>query len=155
MVAQVAFALAVLIVAGPIVRTVMAIERVPLGMNDWVARDACASIRRRTTTTGRGSGWSSLFSIGWRRCQEGRRPPRRPGLPVVDAEPLRQFAVAGRPAPSPGRGAVAAEAAVFGDYARAIALLLLEGRMRQAGDCASTWAVALVSREAARRDRRH
>ena len=152
MVAQVAFALAVLIVSGLIVRTVMAIERVPLGMNP----DGLLATRVRfdpPSYDDDGARFRAIESILDRleTVPGVTAAAATTSLPAVDAEPLRQFAVAGRPAPLPGEAPWAAEAAVFGDYARAIALPLLEGRLWQAGDRASTWAVALVNREAARR----
>ena len=72
-------------------------------------------------------------------------------FPIVDGEPLRQFAVVGRPAARAGDTPWANEAAVSGDYGRVLALPLLEGRSWQPGDRASGWAVAIVNREAVRR----
>jgi putative ABC transport system permease protein len=70
---------------------------------------------------------------------------------VVDGARVRQFVSAGRPAPRAGEAPWANEAAVYGDYGRALALPLLEGRTWQPDDRASAWAVALVNREAVRR----
>jgi hypothetical protein len=72
-------------------------------------------------------------------------------FPIVEGEPRRQFAIGSRTAPQPGSAPWAMEAATFGDYGRAISLPLLEGRSWTAADRASSWAVALVNREAVRR----
>ena len=73
------------------------------------------------------------------------------GFPVVEGEPIRRFAIAGQAAPRPGDAPWVNEAAVFGDYARALGTPLLEGRMWEPGDRLSAWAVGVVNREAARR----
>ena len=152
LVAQVAFALAVSIVSGLVVRTVIAIERVPLGMNP----DGLLATRVRLDPPaydGDDARFRAVESILDRLTAVPgvTAAAAMSSLPVVDAEPLRQFAIAGRPAPLPGEAPWAVEAAVFGDYGRAMALPLLEGRTWQPGDRASSWSVALVNREAARR----
>jgi hypothetical protein len=73
------------------------------------------------------------------------------GLPVLDSEPMRRFAVAGQPLPQPNHLPWAFEAATLGDYSRALELRMLEGRMWRAVDAASGWNVAVVNREAVRR----
>jgi putative ABC transport system permease protein len=151
-VAQVAFSLSVLIVSGLIVRSVMGIERVPLGIDannvltlrvrfdppkyddDRVRFRAVESILDRLTAIPGVTAAAAMRSF-----------------PVIEPDPQRQFAIVGRPAARPGEAPWAVEAAVFGDYGRAIGLPLLEGRTWQPGDRASSWAVALVNREAVRR----
>ena len=151
-VAQVAFALAVLIASGLIVRTVNAIEQVPLGMNPGGLlalrvrldppkyEDEAARLRAVESILVRLSGVRGVTAASAMQA-----------FPIVDGEPLRQFAVVGRPAARAGDTPWANEAAVSGDYGRVLALPLLEGRSWQPGDRASGWAVAIVNREAVRR----
>lgn len=152
LVAQVGFALAVLIVSGLIVRTVMRLERVPLGVNgrgmltmrvrfdppkypDEDARfRAIESIVERLAST---PGIAAAAAVR--------------SLPVLEGEPLLQFAIVGQPSPRPGDVPWAYEANTLGDYIRAVGVPLVEGRMLRPEDRASNWAVALVSRAAARR----
>jgi putative ABC transport system permease protein len=151
-VAQVAFALAVLIVCGLIVRTVIGLEHVPLGMNpdnmlttrirldppryedDGARLRAVESILDRLAAVPGVTAASAMRSF-----------------PVVDGEGRRQFAIAGRPVVPVGSSPWAAEAATYGDYGKTIGLPLLEGRTWNAGDRASGWTVAIVNREAVRR----
>jgi putative ABC transport system permease protein len=151
-VAQIAFALAVLIVSGLVVRTVVGLEHVPLGMNpdgmlttrvrfdppkydtDAVRLRAVESILDRLSALPGVTAAAAMRSF-----------------PIVDGEGRRQFAIAGRPAVPAGSAPWAAEAATYGEYGRTIALPLLEGRTWNAGDRASGWAVAVVNREAVRR----
>src|SRR6185295_10859694 len=152
LVAQVAFALSVLIVSGLIVRSVIAVERVPLGMN----HDGLLAMRVRfdpPTFDDDGARFRAVESILDRLAAVPgvAAAAAMSAFPVVDAEPLRQFTIAGRPAPRAGEAPWAAEAAVFGDVGPVMALPLLEGRAWQPGDRASSWAVALVNREAVRR----
>lgn len=151
-VAQVAFALAVLIVSGLIVRTVVSIEHVPLGMNP----DGLLTTRVRFDPPkyeDEATRFRTIESILERLAAVPgvTAAAATRSLPVIDGEPLRQFAVVGRPATRPGDAPWAAEAAIFGDYARAIGLPLREGRLWLPVDRAASWAVALVNREAVRR----
>jgi putative ABC transport system permease protein len=70
---------------------------------------------------------------------------------VIEGEPVRQFAIEGRPQATPGDVPWANEAAVTADYWRACEIPLLDGRTWQASDRAVAWNVAIVNREAARR----
>ena len=119
-VAQVAFALAVLIASGLILRAVVALEHVPLGL------DAAGMLTMRVrfdppTYTTDDQRFRAIESIL-------ERLAAVPGvaaasatrhLPVIDGEPTRRFAVAGRPLPAPNDLPWAFEAAIAGDYARA------------------------------------
>ena len=152
LVAQVAFALAVLIVSGLIVRVVRAIEHLPLGMNpdgliatrvrfdppDYT--DDQARARRVESILDRLTTLPGVTAVAATR-----------GFAVIDGEPIRHFAVAGQPSTAVSDEPWACEAAVFGDYARALGVPLLAGRMWEPGDSASSWAVAVVNREAVRR----
>jgi putative ABC transport system permease protein len=73
------------------------------------------------------------------------------GLPVIDGEPTRRFAIAGEPQPPAKDLPWMFEAATYGDYARALDVRVLEGRMWRSDDRATGWNVAVVNREAARR----
>jgi putative ABC transport system permease protein len=152
LVAQVAFALAVLIVSGLIVRAVRAIERAPLGINPDgllatrvrldppIYEDDAARMRTVEAILDRLSAVPGVTSA-----------TATIGFPVVDVEPIRHFAIAGAPATRPNDAPWACEAAVFGDYARTLGIPILEGRQWEPGDRASGWAVAVVNREAVRR----
>jgi len=151
-VAQVAFALAVLIVCGLIVRTVVGLERVPLGMNpDGVLTtrirfdppkydDDAGRLRAVESILDRLSAVPGVTAAAAMRS-----------FPVVDGEPRVRFAIAGRPAAPAGSGPWAAEAATYGEYGKTIGLPLVDGRTWNAGDRAGGWTVALVNREAVRR----
>jgi predicted permease len=151
-VAQVAFALAVLIVSGLIVRTVVGIEHVPLGMNPR----GLLTMRVRLDPPKFEDDGARLRTVESMLDRLGAVPgvtaaAAMSGLPLLDGEPVRRFTVAGRAASRPSDAPWAVEAATFGDYERAIGLPLLEGRTWQPGDSAAVWAVALVNREAVRR----
>jgi putative ABC transport system permease protein len=73
------------------------------------------------------------------------------GLPTVDGEPMRQFAIAGRPAPTAADMPWAVEVATSDAYLQTFDVPLLGGRSWTNDDRAGARAVALVSREAARR----
>ena len=151
-VAQVGFALAVLIVSGLVVRTVIGLERVPLGMNP----EGLLTTRVRfdpPNYTDDGTRLRAIESIL-------DRLSSLPGvtavtavrsLPVVEGEPRRQFTIAGRAAVPPANAPWAMEAATLGEYGRAIGVPLRDGRVWTPADRASSWSVALVNREAVRR----
>jgi putative ABC transport system permease protein len=151
-IAQVGFALAVMIVSGLIVRTVIGLERVPLGMNpegllttrvrfdppnyadDGARLRAIESILERLSAA---AGVTAATAVR--------------SLPIVEAEPRRQFTIAGRAAVPASSAPWAMEASTLGDYGRAIGLPLRDGRVWMPSDRASSWSVALVNREAVRR----
>jgi putative ABC transport system permease protein len=151
-VAQVGFALAVLIVSSLIVRTVIALERVPLGFTSRGLltvqvrfdppkyTDDDARLRAVESILDRLAAAPGVTAAS-----------ASSGLPVLDSEPMRRFAVAGQPLPQPNDLPWAFEAATLGDYSRALELRMLEGRMWRAVDAASGWNVAVVNREAVRR----
>ena len=152
LIAQVTFTIAVLIVSGLIVRTVQTIEHLPLGINpdgllamrvrfdppkyddDAVRFRSVASIVDRLAAV---PGVTAVAATA--------------GFPVVEGEPIRHFVISGQAAPRPGDAPWVNEAAVLGDYSRALGTRLLEGRMWAPGDRLSAWAVGVVNREAARR----
>src|SRR5262249_31058046 len=72
-------------------------------------------------------------------------------LPVIDGPPVARFTIAGRPQPRPTEVPWAFETAFDGDYARALAIRVIEGRLWTPEDRAAHWTVAIVNREAARR----
>ena len=151
-VAQVAFALAVLIVSGLVVRTVISLERVPLGMNpDGVLTtrirfDPPKYLDDRVRLRAIESILDRLSSVPGVTAAAAMR-----SFPVVDGEGRLRFAIAGRPPVAAGNEPWAAEAATYGEYGKTICLPLLEGRTWNDGDRAGGWAVALVNREAVRR----
>jgi len=127
-VAQVAFALSVLIVSGLVVRTVIGLEHVPLGMNP----DGLLTMRLRfdpPNYTDDGVRFRSVESILDRLASVHgvTAAAAMRSFPVVDGEPVRLFALDGRPATRASDAPWAVEAAIFGDYTRAIGLSLLEG----------------------------
>jgi putative ABC transport system permease protein len=151
-VAQVSLALALLIVAGLVVRSVVHIERVALGVrpegvltvrvrldppkyndDDARARATEAIVERLEAVPGVTAAAAMQ------------------GLPLLDPERSRQFLIDRRPAPRAADVPWAFEARTSRGYPRAMALPLLEGRMWRPDDRASSWAVAVVSREAVRR----
>jgi len=151
-VAQVAFALAVLVASGLIVRSVVALEHVPLGL------DAADMLTMRVRFdppgyTADAQRFRTIESIldrlsaapGVAAASASRH------LPIIDGEPSRRFAIAGQPLPEAKDLPWAFEAAVAGEYARAAGVGLLDGRLWRPEDRASGWGVAVVNREAARR----
>lgn len=151
-VAQVGFACAVLIVSGLIVRTVIAMERVPLGLNP----SGLLTVRVRFDPpkyTGDAERLRAVEAILDRLATV-------PGvaaagaaaqLPVVEGESAKRFAIAGRPVPLPNDLPWAFEARTLGEYAGAIGLHVFDGRMWRPEDRAAGWRVAVVNREAVRR----
>lgn len=149
---QVAFALALLIVAGLVVRAVIHIQHVPLGVTTkgvLVARvrldppkyvDADARLRAVDSMLER---LRAIPGVGAAAAMAG--------VPAVDSEPLRQFVVVGRPKPTAADIPWAFEAVTAGAYHQTFDLPLLAGRTWTEGDRAGSRPVALVSREAARR----
>jgi putative ABC transport system permease protein len=149
-VAQVGFALAVLFVAGLVVRTVKAIQHVPVGFTigniltsrvrfdpptyqtDGARRRALESILDRLSTTP----GVTAAAVTYR-------------LPLVDGEASRRFTIIGRPPAAPADLPSAFEVETLGDYPHALGVALLEGRMWRVDD--ATAAVAVVNREAVRR----
>ena len=151
-VAQVGFALAVLIVSGLIVRTVIGLERVPLGMNP----DGVLTMRVRfdpPNYADEGARLRAIESILERLSSVAgvTAATAARSLPIAEAEPRRQFTIAGRAAPPAGSAPWAMEAATLGEYGRTIGMPLRDGRVWAQSDRASSWAVALVNREAVRR----
>jgi putative ABC transport system permease protein len=152
LVAQVAFALAVLIVSGLIVRTVQAIQHLPLGINP----DGLIAMRVRFDPPDYNDDGARMRSVQSMLDRLAAVPgvtaaAATRGFIVVDGEPIHRFAIDGRAAAAPGDAPWACEAAVFGDYTRTLGTPLLAGRMWEPGDAAASWAVAVVNREAARR----
>ena len=151
-VAQVAFAIAVLIVSGLIVRSIVGIEHVPLGINPdnlLTTRvrfdppryaDDGARLRAIESIVDRLAGIPGVTAVAAMRS-----------LPVVDGEGRRQFAIAGRPSVGAANAPWSFEAFTLGDYTKSIGVPLLEGRSWTDADRAADWSVALVNREAARR----
>jgi putative ABC transport system permease protein len=152
LVAQVAFALAVLIVSGLIVRTVQAIQHLPLGINP----DGLMAMRVRFDPPNYNDDGARMRSMESMLHRLAAVPgvtsaAATRGFIVVDGEPIHRFAIDGRAAAAPGDAPWACEAAVFGDYTRTLGTPLLAGRMWEPGDAAASWAVAVVNREAVRR----
>jgi putative ABC transport system permease protein len=152
LVAQVAFALAVLIVSGLVVRTVVAIEHVPLGLS------ACGLLTTRvrfdppTYTSGPERlrmVESILDALAATSGVTAAAATNR--LPLIEGEPVRRFTIAGQPAPQTTDLPWVSEVETLGDYTRATGVGLLEGRMWLPEDRGSAWPVAVVNREAARR----
>lgn len=151
-VAQVGFAFAVLIVSSLIVRTVIAIEQVPLGFTSRGLltlqvrfdppkyTDEDAKLRAVESILDRLAAAPGVTAAA-----------ASSGLPILNSEPMRRFAVAGQPLPQPKDLPWAFEAATLGDYSHVLELRVLEGRMWRAVDRASGWNVAVVNREAVRR----
>jgi predicted permease len=152
LVAQVAFALAVLVVSGLIVRTIHGIEHVDLGVDPRGLltvrmrldppkfQDDEVRFRTIESLLDRLGAVPGVAAAGATRT-----------IPVIDGEPVARFVVAGRPVPAAGDAPWAAVADMHGDYPRAIGMALLEGRMWPRGDRARGGGVALVNREAVRR----
>ncbi len=120
-VAQVGFALAVLIVSGLIVRTVIGLERVPLGMNP----DGVLTTRVRFDPPNYADEGARLRAIESILARLSSLPGVTAAtavrsLPIAEAEPRRQFTIAGRAAPPAGSAPWAMEAATLGEYGRAI-----------------------------------
>ena len=106
-VAQVGFALAVLIVSGLIVRTVIGLERVPLGMNP----DGVLTTRVRfdpPNYADEGARLRAIESILERLSSVAGVTAATAvrSLPIAEAEPRRQFTIAGRAAVAGGKRAV-------------------------------------------------
>jgi len=150
-VTQVAFALAVLIVSGLIVRTVISLEHVPLGLTP----DGVLTTRVRFDPPRYGDDSGRLRAIeailDRLSAQAGvEAAAAMRSLPIVDGEPRRQFAIAGRTPPDRANLPWADEAIGSRDYGRTLGVPLVEGREWTAAEAASR-AVAIVNREAARR----
>ena len=151
-VVQVGFAFAVLIVSGLIVRTVVAMEHVPVGVNT----DGLLTLRVRFDPPNYVDDATRFRTVESILDRLAAVPGvvaagASTGVPVVDGEPTRRFAVAGRPVPPAKDLPWMFEAATAGEYARALDLRVLDGRMWRPDDRASGWNVAVVNREAARR----
>jgi len=149
---QVAFALTVLIVSGLIVRTVVALENVPLGMNP----DGLLTVRVRFDPPRYADDAARLRAVNAIVARLSALPgvtsaAAMRSLPIVDAEPRRTFTIAGRGSPERAAAEWMNEASASADYAKTIALPVFEGRMWADADRAGGWSVALVNREAARR----
>jgi putative ABC transport system permease protein len=151
-VAQVALAFVILIVAGLDVRTVKAVEHLPLGFDP-------AGV---FTTRVRFDPPRYLDDAGRFRMVESMLDRLRaiPGvtaaaatssLPGVEGGPIARFVIAGRPAPAANEIPWAIETAVEGNYSRTFGVRVFEGRMWTPDDRASHWGVAVVNREAVRR----
>ena len=72
-------------------------------------------------------------------------------LPIADRETSLRFQIQGRPAPLPGSQPQAARAGISADYLQTMRVPIVRGRGFARADFAGAPAVALVSREAARR----
>ncbi len=151
-VAQVAFALTALVVAGLVVRSVIGMQRIRFGV--VTDRVLCLRVRfdppKYVDDGARVRVVDSLLT----------RLAAVPGvvatgamsrLPVLEIEPLRQFTVVGRPSPAADDVPWAVEATMAGGYRDTFQLPLLEGRLWTKDDRSTSAPVALVSREAARR----
>ena len=152
LVIQVAFALAVLIVSGLIVRTVQTIEHLPLGMNP----DGLMAMRVRFDPPNYNDDGSRARRVESILARLTALPgvtaaAATRGFAVLDGEPLRHFSIGGAPAAPVSEAPWASEAAVFGDYTHALGAPLIDGRMWVPGDASSAWSVAVVNREAVRR----
>jgi putative ABC transport system permease protein len=152
LVAQVAFALAVLLVSGLIVRAVVRVEHIELGVvprglltvrmrldppkfpNDEARLSAVDALLDRLAIV------PGVVSAGVARM-----------IPVVDGEPTGRFTIAGQPMPAAKDAPSVALADVYGDYASAVGLTVLEGRTWRSDERARGRTFALVNREAARR----
>jgi putative ABC transport system permease protein len=151
-VAQVGFAFAVLIVSCLIVRTVIALERVPLGFTSHGLltlqvrfdppkyTDDDTRLRAVESIVARLAAAPGVTAVS-----------ASSGLPILNSEPMRRFAIAGQQLPPPKDLPWAFEAATLGDYSRTLELRVLEGRMWHAADGAARWNVAVINREAVRR----
>jgi putative ABC transport system permease protein len=149
---QVAFALTLLIVAGLVVRSVYHIQRVPLGVTTkgvlvtHVRLDPPTYATAEARLRAMDSMLERLHSV-----PGVSAVAMMTGLPTVDGEPMRQFAIAGRPAPTAADMPWAVEVATSDAYLQTFDVPLLGGRSWTNDDRAGARAVALVSREAARR----
>jgi putative ABC transport system permease protein len=151
-VAQVGFAFAVLIVSCLIVRTVIALERVPLGFTSH----GLLTLQVRFDPPKYTDDDARLRAVESILARLAAAPgvtaaSASSGLPVLNSEPMRRFAITGQPLPPPKDLPWAFEAATLGDYSRTLELRVLEGRMWRAADGAARWNVAVVNREAVRR----
>jgi putative ABC transport system permease protein len=149
---QVAFALALLIVAGLVVRSVMHLQHAPTG----VTANGVLTAHVRLDPPTYDSPAARLRAVDAMRDRLGALPgatavAAAAGLPVVDGEPMRQFVIIGRPAPTAADTPWAVEAAVAGAYRQTFDLPLLAGRSWTDDDRSDSPPIALVSREAARR----
>ncbi len=149
---QVAFALALLIVAGLVVRSIVKIERVPLG----VTADGVLTVRARFDPPNYADAAAGERAIE----QLIERLEAVPGvtsaaaasrLPVVGLEPVRRFAIDGQPTPTAADIPFASETDVAGSYLQTFGVPLVAGRAFAATDAADAGPVALVSQEAVRR----
>jgi putative ABC transport system permease protein len=72
-------------------------------------------------------------------------------LPIREGAPRRSFTIVGRPQSRPTETPWAIETSFDGDYARALGVRVVEGRLWLPEDRAAHWSVAVVNREAVRR----
>ena len=151
-VVQVAFALALLIVAGLVVRSIVAIERVPLG----ITVDGLLTVRARFDPPKYADAAAGERAIEQLIERLGGLPgvtsaAATSRLPVVGPEPVRRFAIDGQATPTAADVPFANETAVAGSYLQTFGVPLVGGRAFAPTDTADSPAVALVSQEAARR----
>ena len=151
-IAQVAFALSLLIVAGLVVRSVTKLQNVPLGINPH----GIVATRIRLDPPKYVDVGARLRAVD-RMLERVRALPgvaaaaATAALPVVDSEPMRQFVIVGSPTPSGAQMPWAVEATTTGDYRQAFDLPLVAGRSFTNADASDSMPVAIVSRDAARR----
>jgi putative ABC transport system permease protein len=151
-VAQIAFALALLVVTALVVRSIVAIEHVPLGVDDAQVLTARVRFDPPKYMNDEARMRAATALLDRLRAVPGvTAAAMMAGLPVVDGEPIRQFLIEGQPPPPTSATPWAVEAAVAGDYQRVFGTPLEEGRAWTADDPAPSTPVAIVSREAARR----
>ena len=149
---QVAFALALLVVAGLVVRSVTHLQHVPTG----VSANGVLTTHVRLDPPRYDTAASRLRAVDVMRGRLGALPgvvavTAAAALPIVDSEPMRQFVIVGGPAPTAAATPWGVHASVAGAYLQTFDVPLLSGRSLTDADRADSSPVALISREAARR----
>jgi putative ABC transport system permease protein len=151
-VVQVAFALTVLIVSGLVVRSVVGLQRVPLGITP--ENVICMRVRldppKYPDDDARLRALDSLMTrvAGVPGVVAATATSR---IPIVESEPLRQFTIAGRQPSASGEVPWAVEVVMAGEYRGTFQVPLVEGRLWTEDDRRTSQPVAVVSGEAARR----
>ena len=151
-VSQLALAVILLIVAGLITRTMAAIERVPTGIDPSHVLTLQAQLDPPTyRDVGRVSVFADQLTTRLAALPGVRAAAVTSRLPLVAPEPAVRFHVQGQAVGAAKETPWANEVAIAGDYLRVFNLRLVAGRALSARDDPAAVAVAVISREAARR----
>jgi putative ABC transport system permease protein len=151
-VSQLALALMLLVVAGLVTRTMAAIERVPTGIDPSHVLTLQVQLDPPA--------YGDLVRVGAFADQLVERLGALPGvraaavtsrLPLVVPEPAVRFHIQGQAVGTAKDTPWANDVTIAGDYLRVFNLRLAAGRALSARDDAAAVAVAVISREAARR----